>query len=249
MTQLIETLATAVGTDAIKVDTPVKKLRFDDRSALQWTVESRDHSEAFHDVILATPAAVTAELLAAVDDPSVAESCHAAAAGLVSIESASTAIVVLCVPKSQISRLPRQFGFVVPKIENRKILAVSFASHKYPIRCPKDHTIIRVFVGGAMQPELLEQSDESLIKMVRTELEDLIGMKGRESISRVVRWNNAMPQYHVGHLDRVKAIEDAARQIPHLSLVSNALRGVGIAPVVAAAKQTAREIRDSYGIA
>jgi oxygen-dependent protoporphyrinogen oxidase len=245
MQQLIDTLAAAVGTDAIEMDSPVNQMKFDASVALRWTVESGGRSEAFHDVILATPAAVTSKLLAGVDDPVVAEACGRASGALASIESASTAIVVLCVRKSQIRRLPRQFGFVVPKIENRKILAVSFASHKYPMRCPQDHTIIRVFVGGATQPELLHQSDESLIEMVRDELQDLIGMTGRESLSRVVRWNNAMPQYHVGHLERVQGIEDAVDQIPHLSLASNALRGVGIAPVVAAAKQAARRICDS----
>lgn len=242
MKQLIDTLAAALGEQSIQTETPINALHFSDDRARPWEIQSDQGAESFDEVVLATPAAVSARLLSTVTGQAVQTACEIAAEALSTIESASTAIVVLCVPKSQIARLPNQFGFVVPQIENRKILAVSFASHKYPIRCPDDHTIIRVFVGGALQPELLEQSDDEIVEMVRGELADLIGMTGTETLARVVRWNNAMPQYHVGHLKRVESIQRAMDQIPNLHLVSNALGGVGIAPVIAAAKAMARKI-------
>ncbi|PAY21030.1 protoporphyrinogen oxidase [Rhodopirellula sp. SM50] len=247
MKQLIDTLAVAIGEQSIQTETPINALHWNadqtsHAQASSWEIDSDQGTESFDEVVLATPAAVSARLLRTVTGKAIQASSETAAATLSSIESASTAIVVLCVPKSQIARLPQQFGFVVPKLENRKILAVSFASHKYPIRCPDDHTIIRVFVGGALQPELLEQSDDEIVEMVRGELADLIGMTGTETLARVVRWNNAMPQYHVGHLKRVETIGRAVDQIPNLHLVSNALRGVGIAPVIAAGKAMARKI-------
>lgn len=242
MQQLIDSLESAIGPDAIETNAAVTKLSFDETSPTRWQVELAGRSESFDQVILATPAAVTSRLLSGVAGQATGTSCRMVADKLAGIESASTAIIVLCVQKSLIRRLPDRFGFVVPRIENRKILACSFASHKYSNRCPADHTIIRVFVGGATQPELLEQSDEALIEMVRDELADLVGMEGRETLSRVVRWNNAMPQYHVGHLERVQEIEAALDRIPNLSLATNAMRGVGIAPVVAAAKNAAQRI-------
>ena len=247
MKQLIDTLADAIGRDSIRIGQPVRSLRQDARADHVWQLELGDQTESFDQVVLATPPAVTATLLDGVAehgdcDQTVAAACREVAGGLSSIETASTAIAVLCVKKSQIERLPQQFGFVVPPIENRRILAGSFASHKYPIRCPDDHTIIRVFVGGALQPELLERSDEQIVDLAREELAELIGMRGKETLSRVVRWNNAMPQYHVGHLDRVERIEAAAGRIPQLSLATNALRGVGIAPVISAAKKVAGAI-------
>ncbi|WP_182870807.1 protoporphyrinogen oxidase [Stieleria mannarensis] len=242
MKQLIDTLAAVIGEESIQTDTPITALHYTADRSQRWELSFDHGAESFDQVVLAAPAAASARLLRSIDDAAVETPCQTAADALASIQSASTAIAVLCVRKSQIARLPHQFGFVVPKIENRKILAVSFASFKYPIRCPEDHVIIRVFVGGALQPELLQQSDDQLVDMVRGELAELIGMTGRETLARVVRWNDAMPQYHVGHLKRVEAIEAAMAQIPHLHLVTNALRGVGIAPVIAAGKKTAKTI-------
>lgn len=243
MQQLIDALADAIGQESIHTQTRVTGLQFDPESTSHWGVHLDGEIQRFDEVVLATPAAVTAELLRTVSEDCICRHCQSAASELSQIEAASAAIAVLCVPKAQIARLPSQFGFVVPPIENRKILAVSFASHKYPIRCPEDHSIIRVFVGGALQSELLERSDEQILELVRGELAELIGMTGQETLARVVRWNNAMPQYHVGHLDRVAKIEQEIDQIPHLELATNALRGVGIAPVIAAAKRVAEKIK------
>ncbi|MCA9140630.1 MAG: protoporphyrinogen oxidase, partial [Planctomycetales bacterium] len=236
MQQFIDAIAAGIGAESIRTNAEVRSLQYEPDGNGQWKVDLGETTESFDEVVLATPSAVSANLLNQVSSPAVQDACRLAAEGLDAIQTASTAIVVLCVRKSQIKRLPRQFGFVVPQIEHRKILAASFASHKYPIRCPSDHTIIRVFVGGAVQPELLNQSDQQIIELVRGELADLIGMSGEPTLVRVVRWNNAMPQYHVGHLGRVQKIEDAVAKIDHLNLVTNALRGVGIAPVIAAAK-------------
>jgi oxygen-dependent protoporphyrinogen oxidase len=126
--------------------------------------------------------------------------------------------------------------------EQRRILAGSFASNKFAGRAPADHVLIRVFVGGAMQSELLALPDDQILQLVRQELAELIGLRGEPVVTRLVRWTNAMPQYHVGHLDRVKRIEQAIEPLEGLTLVSNALHGVGIAPVIQLADQTALKI-------
>ncbi|MCC9599234.1 protoporphyrinogen oxidase [Stieleria sp. JC731] len=244
MGQLIETLVDRVGSDRISVNQTVTQLNFDGQ---QWTVAVSDKdghvtSEVFDEVVLATPAGVSARLLAsakASSDDSVRQACQTAGDGLGSIQCASAAIVVLCIAKKHLRSLPEKFGIVVPTIENRSLLAVSFASHKYPIRCPEDHVIARAFFGGAMRAEDLQKTDQQLISLARQELGELIGLQGPETIAKVVRWNNAMPQYHVGHQAKADAIETAIDQIPHLHLATNALRGVGIAPLVATAKKAA----------
>ncbi|MCO8122405.1 protoporphyrinogen oxidase [Stieleria sp. TO1_6] len=247
MQQLIDALVAGIDAAAIEMETAVTGLEFNPEDSDQpdsawWRVDAGGQSHEFDQVVLATPAAVSSRLLVSVREQSVLAECQTASEQLAAIPSASTAIVVLCVHQSQLTRLPQRFGFVVPPIENRNILAVSFASHKYPVRCPADHCIIRVFVGGATQAALLDQSDEALIEMVRGELADLIGMQGRETLSRVVRWQDAMPQYHVGHLQRVSQIQDAIARVPGLYLTTNALQGVGIAAVVGAAKRVAQQL-------
>ncbi len=169
-----------------------------------------------------------------------------AAEQLEAIELASTAIVVLGVRRSDIRRDIQTFGFVVPLSENRRILAGSFASNKFAGRAPKDQVLIRVFIGGSMQRHLLDESDDQLVKIARQELAELIGLQGTPIITRVVRWNNAMPQYHVGHGQRVERIEQAIRAVPGLSLVNNALHGVGIAPVIQSADRVAKQVVASF---
>lgn len=242
MQQLIDTLASQLGEPSIHLNTAVESIQWDEASS-KWLVSTAQQSEQpFDSVVMATPSAVAAKLLRGVSAEGLVEPAGEAADELSAIEASSAAIVVLAVHKDQVERLPRKFGFVVPLIEGRKILAVSFASHKYAVRAPEDHVIIRVFIGGSMQPELLEHSDEELIDLAKHELADLIGLQGQETISQVVRWNDAMPQYHVGHLTRVERIRSAIDQVPNLWMVNNAMGGVGIAPLSGIAKQTAEEI-------
>lgn len=185
-------------------------------------------------LLLAVPAPAAAPLLAPL--------CAGAAAEMETIPYASSAVVLLGVATQQISRLPETFGFVVPAIDRRHILAASFASHKFPGRAPAGRTLIRVFIGGALQPQLLENDDTALIRIAREELAELIGMQGEPEWAAVRRWHRAMPQYHVGHLDRVARIKAEIAQLPGLEIAGNALHGVGIAPVVGTARQAAEQL-------
>ena len=97
-----------------------------------------------------------------------------------------------------------------------------------------------------MQPELLDQSDDQLVQIARQELCELIGLGGTPVITRVIRWNNAMPQYHVGHCARVERITRSISEVGGLSLVSNALHGVGIAAVIQLADRVTREVVSSF---
>ena len=207
------------------------------RHGHRWTVSEAGTDHEFDHLVLAVPARVMAGLLEDV--------ASTAAVELAKIESASTAIVILGVSKDDIQRPVETFGFVVPLSEKRRILAGSFASHKFDGRSPENHVLIRVFIGGAMQADLLDGTDQELVQLAREELSDLIGLKGEPLVTRVVRWNEAMPQYHVGHGEVVRAIDEDISQIPNLSIASNALHGVGIAPVIKQSQKIALEITKS----
>jgi len=231
MIDLIQGLAETLPSGSIKLTCPVDSIR---PHGEQWVVSEAGTDHKFDHVVVAVPPHAASQLLNDV--------ASRAASELRLIESASTAIVVLAVPAKDIQRPVETFGFVVPLSEQRRILACSFASQKFNGRAPEDHVLIRVFIGGAMQSELLQQSDEELIQIARDELSDLIGLTGDPLVTRVVHWKQAMPQYHVGHGDRVRIIDEDIDGVPGLSYLSNALHGVGIAPVIQQADHVAREV-------
>lgn len=234
MIELIKGIAQSLPDDSINLNSPVESIR---SMGNQWIVTESGTDHKFDHVVVAVPPKAAVNLLK--------PTAPLASAELAKIESASAAIVVLGVSANDIKRPVNTFGFVVPLSEKRRILAGSFASHKFSDRSPEGHVLIRVFMGGAMQPELLEKSDEELVRIAQEELSDLIGLTGDPLVSRVVRWNDAMPQYHVGHGDRVRIIDEEVGRIPGLSFTSNALHGVGIAPVIKQADQVARKVASS----
>ena len=234
MIELINGIAQSLPDDSINLNSPVESIR---PNGDQWIVTESGTDHEFDHVVVAVPPKAAINLL----EPTV----PLASAELAKIESASAAIVVLAVSANDIKHPVNTFGFVFPLSENRRILAGILASHKFSGRSPEDHVLIRVFLGGAMQPELLEKSDKELATIAREELSELIGLTGDPQVTRVVRWNDAMPQYHVGHGDRVRIIDEEIDRIPGLSFTSNALHGVGIAPVIKQSDQVARKIVSS----
>jgi oxygen-dependent protoporphyrinogen oxidase len=237
MIELVKQLAETLPEKTVRLNTAARSIQTDGEG-WQVTMDGNEERHQFDHLILALPPGPASELLR--------EVAPQAAGELAAIESASTAIVVLGVRRSDIQHAPQTFGFVVPLSENRKILAGSFASQKFAGRAPDDHVLVRVFIGGAMQPELLALSDDELVQIAREELGELIGLAGTPTITRVVRWNEAMPQYHVGHNARAEQIEKSISHVRGLSLVTNALHGVGIAPVVQLADQVAQQVAASF---
>ena len=188
----------------------------------------------FDAVIVAVPAFRAARLL---------EGVNAELAGLLDqIPYASTAVVTLAYRRADVAHPLDGFGFVVPAIEKRQILAASFASNKFTGRAPEDQVLIRVFIGGASQPELAELSDERLRAIAVTELSELLGISGEPLSVGIVRWPRSMPQYHVGHKVLVERIEALAAQAPGLALAGNAYHGVGVPNCIHSGEQAAEAV-------
>lgn len=161
------------------------------------------------------------------------------------IEYASSAIVVSTHQLSDFDHPLDAFGLVIPSREERDILAVSFSSRKFPGRAPGGSIILRTFVGGATQPHLFEKSDEEVRTLVNQELTQMLGMKTPAQKSWVARYGKAMPQYHIGHLDRVAEIERLAAEQTGLEFAGSAYHGVGIPDSVASGQNAASRLFQS----
>ena len=146
---------------------------------------------------------------------------------LAGIEYASSATVTFGFRTADVPGL-RGFGFVVPAVERRTLLACTYASRKFPGRAPEGHELLRSFVGGALRPDLARLDDDALLGAVRDELRALLGITATPLLVRVHRFPRAMPQYAVGHLERVAAIDARVAALPGLALAGGGYRGVGI---------------------
>jgi oxygen-dependent protoporphyrinogen oxidase len=131
------------------------------------------------------------------------------------------------------------FGLVVPRTEGKALLAATFSSVKYPGRAPARHVLLRGFVGGALNPDVLGEDDARLVARVRSELQQALGVTAAPVLTRVARWPASMPQYRVGHLARVETIERRVAALPGLRLAGGAYRGVGIADCVRSGEEAA----------
>ena len=185
-------------------------------------------------VVIATRAPVAAGLLAGVDRP--------LADALGAIEYAGSAVVSLGYARADIAHPLDAAGVVIPRSAGRKILAVSFSSSKYPGRAPAGHALVRVFVGGALDPVTPLLADGPLVDLVRSEIAEVIGARGTPVLVQIDRWAGAMPQYHVGHLDRVALIRARLASLPGLAVAGAAYEGVGIPQVIASGRAAARAV-------
>jgi len=235
LSRLIDTLAERIAASGrIRLGTRIEKLAPLEGGAGFECHPADGPAEQFDAVVLALPAYRAAEL-ARPFNSQLAEP-------LGEIEYASSAIVVTGHALADVRHPLKGAGLVIPATERRDVLAVSFASRKFPGRAPEGRVLLRSFVGGALQPELLERSDDELVALVRRELGELLGVGGKEDFALVARYPRAMPQYHVGHLDRVARIATGLESHPRLALAGNALHGVGLPDCIHSGEEAAERI-------
>ncbi len=233
MASLVTRLVERLPTDAIRFNSPVTRIA--PRSSDGWLV-TVDHEapQPFDAVVLAAPALCAAEIVKDTS-PELAHELRA-------IPYAGSAVALLGYRRDQLAKPLEGFGFVVPDVERRSILATSFSSQKFDGRAPSDHVLLRVFLGGAAHPEMVDLPDDELKRIAQRELGELLGARGEPSLFRVVRWAGRMPQYHLGHLDRVERIEALAVKLPGLQLAGNAYHGVGIPNCIHSGEQAAERL-------
>ncbi|OGP85969.1 MAG: protoporphyrinogen oxidase [Deltaproteobacteria bacterium RBG_16_54_11] len=185
-------------------------------------------------VVLATPSFATADLLQGI--------AGEIARQLTTIPYCSTATINLAYERSQIGHPLDGYGFVVPRLEKRSIMAATFSSVKFTGRAPQGKVLLRCFVGGAKNEELVSWGDDELLAAVRGDIEEILEIKDEPLLQRIYRWHKAMPQYTLGHDERLSRIEQGLAKHPGLFLTGSAYRGIGISDCVHEAELTVQKI-------
>jgi len=241
MAQLVKALHTRLPPDSIRLGTQVSAL-WKKPSGGPWILNFGNGSQLEADgVCLALAAFQSAGLLEALDAP--------LASKLRSIRYASTATVNLAYSLEDIPRSLEGFGFVVPAIERRQILACTFSHMKFSGRAPHNRALLRAFMGGALQPEAFDYDDDEMIRIVRQNLQELLGIVRPPLFSLVERHAQAMAQYRVGHLDLVAEIEALAKRHPALQLAGNGFTGIGIPDCIRRSEECADRLLEALDTA
>jgi oxygen-dependent protoporphyrinogen oxidase len=185
-------------------------------------------------VILATPAYVSACLLRPFD----AE----VSTSLDQIPYASTMTISMVFPEPEVKRLIRGYGFVVPRVENRSLIAATWSSMKWAGRVPAGQCLVRCYLGRRGREDLLDLDDSELTGRARRELETIAGIQCRPLYVEVYRWPRAMPQYTRGHRERVRYIRERVARQPGLYVTGAAYDGIGIPDCIRDADQTSAKL-------
>jgi len=232
MQELLSALQRQIQTSGeIRFSTRVDSLQQTDSG---WELKTGTKREQFDGVVLALPPRSTSFLLSPLH--------RECAERIGQIESASSAIVLTGHPLSQIEHPMDSFGLVIPHREKRQILATSFLSRKFPGRAPDGKICLRTFVGGAMQPEALDRTDGEMIETVLKELRSIFGVTGAPDFAVVARYPQAMPQFTVGHLERVQEIRRLAGSLNRLTLAGNFFDGVGVPDCIQSGETAAEQV-------
>ena len=238
MSTLVDALAARLR-DAgaeIRIGTSVRSIRKRDGAA-GYSLEieqSGQRSRVDVDrVVLATPAWAAAPLMAPLDAD--------AGAALGEIPHVSTALVALAFPASDLPSTDtlHGFGYLVPRTEQREIMAMTWLSSKWEGRVPDGKVLVRAFAGRAGQEHVFANDDDALIDAVARELREVLGIRAHPTLERVYRWERGMPQYTLGHLSRVQRVEAGVGRLPGFALAGNMFRGVGIPDCIASGEAAA----------
>jgi oxygen-dependent protoporphyrinogen oxidase len=219
----IDCLREKIGGERIFLKKKVTGLKRFERGVYQVKLSDGESFEA-DAVILATPSFVTAKVVEEID-PKLSEI-------LLTIPYVSSATVSLAYRRSQIHDPLDAFGFIIPRAEKRKIMASTYTSVKFSHRAPESHILLRVFVGGAKNEELVNLNDDEMLRLVQGELKSIIEVEGDPVLTKIYRWEKSMPQYLVGHLEKVTRMEKRTGLYPGLFLTGCAYKGIGISDSV-----------------
>ncbi len=192
------------------------------------------------DIVFATPAYVTAELVQGMD-PQLAEHLRR-------IRYVSTATVSLGFRQGDLNAPLDGYGFVVPQQEGRLITACSWSSTKFAARAPAGYALVRVFLGGDGNENVAEQEEAALVDLARHELCAAMGITARPVVSKAYRWHRGNPQYDVGHLARLAEIEKLAAHHPGLYLAGAAYRGAGVPDCIESGARVAARIAERASV-
>jgi oxygen-dependent protoporphyrinogen oxidase len=221
--ELVEALASRLAASALRTSTSVRRV--------EATAEGFSLATAGGDpvaarrVIVAAPGPRIA--------PALASLLPEAARALGAIPFASSATVLLGYRRDDVAHPLDGYGMVVPATEGLRTAALSFVSTKFPFRAPEGHVLLRGFLGGVRDPGALSLRDDEMIETVTSDMHEVLGLRGEPVLTRVFRWPGGTPQLEVGHLERMREVEQAVAAVPGLFLTGAGVRSTGIPDSVA----------------
>lgn len=201
----------------------------------RWRIHYEQNSIDADDVVLACPAYAAASLLGS--------TAPALASELALIPYSSAILVTLVYDRAAFGHPLDGFGFLVPEAERRTIAAATWVSTKFPLRIRPDLVALRAFIVAERAEQLADAPEQQLIELVRSDFAQFIGVESAPRFFTIHRWPQSMPQYIVGHAERLRRIAAVLGGLPGLHLAGNAYHGVGIPDCVRLAKETAKRIQ------
>jgi oxygen-dependent protoporphyrinogen oxidase len=234
---LIERMAEKLPSTAVRLNHAVHTLA---QKSGTWSVEAAEFTGSFDAAILATPAHVTRRLLSPV---------HTGFEPLLDMDATSAIVIALAFSphRAKNLRIPDGFGYLLPQRPSHRVadtdpqlLACTFVNQKFTHRAPEGAVLLRAFFGGDTAPALLGSSDADLLALAHKRLSQALGPLPEPDIALVRRWPLSLPQYAVGHLDRMARLSGLAGSFPGLLLVGNAYYGVGLPDLIRQGREAAR---------
>jgi protoporphyrinogen/coproporphyrinogen III oxidase len=216
------------------------KVRSLSRGETGWRLECEADgarwTEQFDAVVCAIPAVALANL--PIDGVPGAEQL----AAVREIEHPPVASIFTGFKRADVQHPLDGFGVLMPQVEQGRILGTLFSSTLFPGRAPKDHVALTTFVGGMRQPELIALDDHDLVRVVRDQLHQLLGLRAAPTFVRIQRWPRAIPQYHLGYQRYKDVIAAVEKSGPGLFIGGNCRDGISLANCLASGQRLAREV-------
>jgi len=237
MQQMVDALVARLDANSLKTSSLVQSVIPQDDA---WTVSAGYQSDQFDAVIIATPAHGASAVLQGADENLSRD--------LSEIQYSSSVTVTLGYDEKVRRSLPPGFGFLVPRSEGHRMLAATFVHNKFPHRAPENRALVRCFLGGARDEQILQATEEEILQIVRDELRQIIALDAEPLFARVYKWKSAMAQYSVGHLERLQRIEAFRQKLPGLGLAGNGYNGIGVPDCVRSGAEAAGKILAEMGL-
>jgi oxygen-dependent protoporphyrinogen oxidase len=229
--QLIDALTAAIRSNTAVVQGRAQTV---ERAGAGFRVRlENDWIEADH-VVLACEAHSASNLLGSVD-ARVSEL-------LGGVGYSSSMIVAAGFDAADFERPPVGFGFLVPKKERRRLVALTWVGTKFSHRVPEGKIVARCFLGGMEDAGVLAESDDAILEALGRELREIAGVTAKPRFTRIVRWPRSMAQYPVGHPARMAELRERVAKIPGLELAGNAYDGIGIPDCIRSGKNAAESL-------